>query len=122
MMRRYGTSFCDGMYSVPAGHVMQSESIMQAAAREAQEEVGLKVSPAALFVVGTMYRRSTEARIDFFIEVKHWTGEPRNMEPDKCDEVAWFPMSRLPNETIPYIRRALVNIDRSPWFEEYIST
>jgi 8-oxo-dGTP diphosphatase len=121
MMRRRATGFCDGMYSVPAGHVMQTESILQAAVREAREEVGLEISPSTLFVAGTMHRRSTEARIDFFIEAGQWTGEPRNMEPDKCDEVAWFPMSHLPNKTIPYVRRALTNAARMPWFEEYFS-
>jgi 8-oxo-dGTP diphosphatase len=121
MMRRFGTGFCDGMYSVPAGHVMQAESILQAAAREAREEVGLEVSPSTLFVIGIMHRRSTEARIDFFIESEQWTGEPKNLEPHKCDEVIWVPVSRLPNDTIPYVRRALVKVDRVPWFEEYVS-
>jgi ADP-ribose pyrophosphatase YjhB (NUDIX family) len=122
MMRRQGTGFCDGMYSVPAGHVMQEESIFEAAAREAGEEVGLEVSPATLFVVGVMHRRSTEARIDFFIKAERWAGEPRNMEPDKCDEVAWFPKSSLPDDTIPYMRRALLNTDQLPWFEECFLT
>lgn len=120
MMRRRGTGFCDGMRSVPAGHVMEAETILQAAAREAREEVGLEVSPSALAVVGVMHRRSTEARIDFFIKAAAWAGEPRNMEPDKCDEVAWFPMSCLPGNTIPYVRRALLNAGRFPWFEEFI--
>lgn len=120
MMRRRGTGFCDGMYGVPAGHVMQSESILQAAAREAREEVGLEVSPATLLVVGTMHRRSTEARIDFFVEAEQWSGEPGNLEPHKCDNVAWFPRSCLPQETIPYVRRALLKTERPPWFEEYL--
>lgn len=120
MMRRRGTGFCDGMYSVPAGHVTQAETIFAAAAREAREEVGLEVAPRSLRVVGTMYRRSTEARIDFFVKAGRWAGEPANLEPHKCAEVAWFPVSSLPDETIPYVRRALLNAGRSPWFEEYL--
>jgi 8-oxo-dGTP diphosphatase len=120
MMRRRGTGFCDGMRSVPAGHVMEAETILQAAAREAREEVGLEVSPSVLAVVGVMHRRSTEARIDFFVKAETWAGEPRNMEPGKCDEVAWFPKSCLPSDTIPYVRRALLNAERPPWFEEFI--
>lgn len=119
MVRRRGTGFCDGMHSIPAGHVMQAESIFDAAARESREEVGLEVSPSKLRVIGVMHRRSTEARIDFFIEAGRWIGEPANIEPDKCDQVAWFSKSRLPNDTIPYVRRALLNVDQGPWFEEY---
>lgn len=122
MMRRRGTGFCDGMRSVPAGHVLRTESILQAAAREAKEEVGLEVSASELLVAGIMHRRSTEARIDFFVKAEGWVGEPRNMEPDKCDEVAWFPKSRLPSDTIPYVRRALLKADQPPWFEEYLLT
>jgi 8-oxo-dGTP pyrophosphatase MutT (NUDIX family) len=120
LVRRRGTGFCDDMYSVPAGHVMQAESILQAAAREAREEVGLEVSPATLFLVGTMYRCSTEGRIDFFVEARCWSGEPENKEPDKCSEVVWFPRTRLPNDTIPYVSRALQNNAQTPWFEEYL--
>lgn len=120
LLRRRGTGFCDGMYGVPAGHVTQAETITQAAAREAAEEVGLLVEPSALRVVGAMHRRSTEARIDFFLEAEAWSGEPRNLEPYKCDAVAWFRLPRLPRNTIPYVRRALTNTERPPWFEEYL--
>lgn len=119
MIRRYGTGYCDGMYSVPAGHVDQSESVLEAAIREAQEEVGLIVLPENIRVVGTMYRRSTEARIDFFLEVDQWSGEPRNSEPHKCSEVAWFPNASLPENTIPYLRWALQHAGQTPWFGEY---
>ncbi|HEX8456536.1 MAG TPA: NUDIX domain-containing protein [Pyrinomonadaceae bacterium] len=120
LLRRQGTGFCDGMYGVPAGHVTQAESVMQAAAREAAEEVGLVVDPKALRVVGTMYRCSTEARIDFFLEAGTWSGEPRNLEPHKCDALAWFRLPLLPQNTIPYLRRALTTVERPPWFEEYL--
>src|ERR1044072_263872 len=119
MIRRRATGFCDGMYSVPAGHVSQSESILEAAVREAREEVGLQVSRGALRVVGIMHRRSDQGRIDFFLEVDDWSGEPTNNEPHKCSEVDWFPSSRLPDETIPYVNKALRNSARPPWFEEF---
>lgn len=119
MMRRQRTGFCDGLYSVPAGHVKQSESILEAAVREAREEVGLEVASASLRVVGTMYRRSTEARIDFFIEVDCWSGEPENNEPHKCSSVSWFSDTQLPHDTISYVRRALQKHSLVPWFEEY---
>lgn len=120
MLRRHKTGFCDGMYSVPAGHVMSTETILQAAVRESQEEVGLEISPKDCTVTGVMFRRSTEARIDFFIDVAEWIGEPRNLEPDKCIDVAWFPKFKLPSNTIPYVRQALIKNNQLLWFEEYI--
>ena len=120
MMRRSGTGFCDGMYSVPAGHMLKSETVLQAAVREGKEEIGLSFNLSDCKMIGTMFRYSTEGRIDFFIEVENWLGEPKNLEPDKCDDLSWFPKHDLPKNTIPYIRKALVNSTELPWYEEFI--
>ena len=119
MLRREGTGFGDGLYSVPAGHVTHRESIFAAAVREAREEVGLEVSTTELRFLGSMYRFSTEARIDFFFAAERWSGEPINKEPEKCNEVTWFRTSQLPDNTVPYIRRALNRSAKIGWFEEY---
>ncbi|MDR1463229.1 MAG: NUDIX domain-containing protein [Azoarcus sp.] len=107
LLRRAGTGFFDGLYSLPGGHVEEGESIRQAAARELEEETGLRLAPGDLDWFGVMHRRSDTNRVDFFLRARCWSGEARLREPDKCDALGWFARDSLPGGMIPYIEAAL---------------
>ncbi|MBD3245344.1 MAG: NUDIX domain-containing protein [Candidatus Moranbacteria bacterium] len=109
MLRRFNTGYEDGNYSVVAGHVDPGESVSQAMAREAMEEAGIIISPNSLEVVQVMNRKAQDERIDFFLSAKAWKGEPRIMEKNKCDDLSWFDINLLPENTIPYIKKAIRN-------------
>jgi 8-oxo-dGTP diphosphatase len=119
LLRRFNTGYEDGNYSVVAGHVEAGESVLQAALREAQEEVGVSLNPGELQVVHVMSRKSEDERVDFFITVKSWPGEIGNQEPQKCDDLAWFSISALPDNIIPYVRFALENYINGDLFSEF---
>jgi 8-oxo-dGTP diphosphatase len=119
MLRRYNTGYEDGNYSVVAGHLDGGETIKRAAIREAKEEVGIEIQSDDLRIVGVMHRRSNDERVDFFLATHKWSGEPRNQEPGKCDQIAWFSVDQIPRNTIPYVRRALENYRNGIWFDEY---
>src|SRR5512145_2508549 len=102
LLRRFNTGYEDGNYSVVAGHVDAGETVTQTAIREAQEEAGVQIAPENIRVVHVIHRKSNDERIDFFVHVKAWDGEIRNMEPDKCDDLSWFPLSCLPVNIISY--------------------
>ena len=119
MLRRYNTGYEDGNYSVVAGHLDGGETIKRAAIREAKEEVGIEIQSEDLRIVGVMHRRSNDERVDFFLATHKWSGEPRNQEPGKCDQIAWFSVDQIPRNTIPYVRRALENYRNGIWFDEY---
>ena len=82
---------------------------VQAAIREAKEEIGLDLAPDSITFVGVLHRYEDEERIDFFVRVEGWSGEPVNTEPDKCDEVRWVKVNALPENTIPYVRQGIHN-------------
>ena len=119
LLRRFNTGYEDGNYSVPAGHLDGGETVMAAAAREAQEETGLQLEMDNLIFSSVMHRIEDEERIDFFVHVRGWQGEPLNTEPDRCDELRWVKVNELPNNIIPYVKQAIQNHREGIKFDEF---
>jgi 8-oxo-dGTP diphosphatase len=119
LLRRFNTGFEDGNYSVPAGHLDGGETVRMAAVREAFEEIGVHIEAKDIAFATVMHRKSDDERVDFFVRVKGWQGEPSNAEPEKCDELRWYDLDALPENTIPYVRKAIKNyLDGNP-FDEF---
>jgi 8-oxo-dGTP pyrophosphatase MutT (NUDIX family) len=119
LIRRFNTGFADGQYSVPAGHLDGGETVIAAARREAQEEVAVQIEAEDIHYSSVMHRLDGDERVDFFVNVYKWEGEPINAEPNKCDDIRWVDVDDLPIDTIPYIRRALHNHRTGIQFDEF---
>jgi 8-oxo-dGTP diphosphatase len=119
LARRYQTGYMDGHYSVPAGHLDGGETVTQAAIREAREETGLELSPVDISFACVLHRCEDEERVDFFVRVARWQGEPLNTEPHKCDDLRWFKLNHLPENLIPYVRQGLHNALTGDPFGEF---
>ncbi|MFZ1626433.1 MAG: NUDIX domain-containing protein [Candidatus Moraniibacteriota bacterium] len=121
LARRSNTGYRDGQYSLPAGHVEPGESFTAALLREVDEEIGVHIALEGLAVPHILHRKGEDGseRVDAFFLVSRWEGEVQNREPEKCDDLSWFPMDRLPENTIPYIRTVLENIRRGIFYSEY---
>jgi mutator protein MutT len=119
LARRFNTGYADGQYSVPAGHLEGGETVMAAAAREAEEEVGIKLERDHMTFSTVMHRMEEEERVDFFVYVHQWQGEPFNAEPHKCDDLRWVDVDQLPENIVPYVRQALGNHMAGIPFDEF---
>jgi len=122
LLRRFNTGYADGQYSVPAGHLDGGETVMDAAAREAEEEVGIRIEHRNMTFSTVMHRMEgdlEDERVDFFIQVHRWPGEPFNAEPDKCDDLRWVDIHQLPVNMVPYVKQALENHHAGIPFDEF---
>jgi 8-oxo-dGTP diphosphatase len=122
LLQRKNTGYQDGNYGFPAGHMDGDELATHAAAREAKEEVGVTINPSDLRLVHTTHRLDTgisSERVELFFESESWKGEPENMEPEKCDNIAWYPIAQLPPNTIPLLRRVLQLSNEGVSYSEY---
>ncbi|WP_336205309.1 NUDIX hydrolase [Nonomuraea sp. LPB2021202275-12-8] len=112
--RRSGTGYGDGLWHLPSGHLDAGESVVQAAVREAREEVGVVIEPRDLAFAHVMHR--APERVGFFFVATRWDGEPYNAEPDKCSEVAWWRLDGLPGDIVGYPAAAMAHaLERVPF-------
>lgn len=120
LARRCHTGFEDGNYGLVAGHCEEKESATQALIREIKEEAGIDLHPSSIKLVHVMHRKAqSDERVDFFFTAEKYAGIPKIMEPEKCDDLRWFPIDDLPKNTIDYIRQAIENYQKGIFYSEF---
>lgn len=108
LLRRANTGYRDGWYSLVAGHLEGGETVGQCIKREAKEEADIDLQLADLTVAHVMHCLApTREYFDFFVTTSSWQGKITNMETDKCDELAWYPIDNLPENVIPEVKQAI---------------
>lgn len=110
VQKRKGSKLYPGYYALPAGHIDKGETQYDALVREAKEELGIEINPDDIINNYVVLRRNffeidekiLEPYIDFYFEIKKYTGIPRIIEEDKCDELFWTDINNLPEPFINY--------------------
>lgn len=105
LAKRANTGFMDGYWSFPGGRLDENESLIQAAAREAGEELGVIIAPEHLSLVHVVHRNNQ--KLGFYYRVAQWQGDPINNEPNLCSEIGWFCPDTLPEPTNPHAARVI---------------
>lgn len=97
----------EGQWALPGGHIEFGETIFEAASRETKEEIGLTLKSRRLISVCDeldFVNSHQKHGIAIGVEMDYDGGEPHICEPDKCEDIRWFPKRNLPK-----------NIYRSSW-------
>lgn len=89
-----------GFWSKPGGAVEFGENVEDAVKREIMEELGIEIE-LVKFLGFTNHIIKEEnqhwATFDFLAKIVR--GEPKNMEPEKIEEIKWFNLENLPEKT-----------------------
>lgn len=108
LARRKQTGYDDGYYGLVSGCIDGDEPSTQAMIREAKEESGITLRPDWLDCSCVMHRRAVGWEgMCLFFTANNWEGEIQNGEPHKCDDLRFFPIDALPENTIAYVRKGI---------------
>ena len=127
LVKRKNTGYEDGKYGLPGGGVDGNETILQAAIRETQEEVGVTLQEKDLDVIHVTHVRypiDEKARyqgeaIVFLVRADKWEGEPKINEPEKCSEIRWADLDNLPKETMKSAHHFFDNVKKDTFYSEF---
>lgn len=111
LLKRTGTGWFDGYYSLVAGCVDGNETMRQALVREAYEEANIIIKPEWLTLGCVLHSHVPERRIieavDFFFICQKWENTIQNNEPHKHSELAFYPLTHLPGPLLPFMEAGL---------------
>lgn len=118
LQERYNTGYMDGKYDAAcSGHLEKGESVSMALVRETKEEIGIDINEKDLRFVELIHSYK-EDYINVFFTTKKYSGTPKIMEPEKCDDLRWFDIENLPENIFPRIKNVLININKGILYDD----
>ena len=107
LQRRSNTGYMDGKYDMAAsGHLESGESLSMAVVREAKEELGIDIQEKDLQLVSVLHPYQEEY-MNIFFSTQKFEGTPQIIEKEKCDDLRWFNLNNLPDNTIERIKQVI---------------
>lgn len=86
-----------GDWGLPGGHLEYGEKLIDCAIRELKEEVGIEAGPQQMTLSALVDDpRADQHYVHVAFTLSDVGGEPRLMEPEKCEEWKFFPVQDLP--------------------------
>lgn len=123
LIQRSNTNWMQGYWNFPGGLVERDETIMQAAIREAQEEVGITLKPEDLTLIHVLHVHKNETNtqdiIGIYFVVTDIREMPTNNEPSKIHNAQWFNINQLPDNITEHAKMALNGLLNNSTYSEH---
>lgn len=120
LVKRTNTDWASGQWNFPGGLLEENETLIAAAAREAQEEVGVTIAQNDLQLVHVLQARKTEMHnkeiIGFYFFATQWQGNAFNNEPNRHSEIGWFNINNLPEKMTEHAQQALHGLQNDIYY------
>jgi len=85
-------------WGLPGGHLEWQESFLENAIRETKEETDLDIENVeVLGVTNDIFKEEQKHYVTIYMKATKWSGEPKIMETERCLEIGWFDLDKLPD-------------------------
>lgn len=106
LLGRRKNNYKAGSFGLPGGRIEIGEKVDASAEREILEETGLRAT--CLRYIGVVKEfQETYDFVHFAFVCEEFEGEPKVMEPEKCESWEWYELSKLPEGVLPGHRAAI---------------
>lgn len=86
----------EGDWSFPGGHLEVGELFVDCALRETKEETGIEITNIQFQMVGNIPDTYSQHYVQLAFTADWKSGEPRVLEPEKCERWEWRSLDDLP--------------------------
>lgn len=122
LVKRHNTDWASGYWNFPGGLLEEGETLVNAAAREAHEEVGVTIAPNDLELAHVIHVQKGEQSprdiFGFYFMAQKWHGTPTNKEPDRHSEIGWFDLDNLPDKLTEHALQAIHGLTTNKKYSE----
>lgn len=119
LQKRCNTGYMDGKYALVAGHLEKNESLLNGVIREVKEEINVILNKNNVEFVCMIRDGKNCDYINTYFKYQNHNIKFQNLEPEKCSELKWFDIDNLPDNIIPNDKRAIVNMNKKIYLDEY---
>lgn len=101
--------FGDNTWGLPGGHLEYGENVIKCAERELREETNLICKNFMINSIISQIQDGERHYLQIVVEALEVKGEIKVMEPDKCLELKWFLLNKLPKNIFKYHKEQIKN-------------
>ncbi len=122
LVKRRNTDWANNLWSIPGGLLEENETLINAAAREAREELGVEIRTETLQLVHVIHVRksttNTKDILGFYFMTNQWFGTAMNNEPHRHSDAAWFSLDSLPEQITEHALQAIDGLKNGKAYSE----
>jgi 8-oxo-dGTP diphosphatase len=106
-----------GEYAFPGGHLEYMEFFKDCAVRETHEESGLEIENIRFQYLANIKKYAPKHYVHIGLTADWKSGEPKVLEPEKCEGWDWYDLKNLPN---PMMEMSYLSIEYYKTGQNYL--